>query len=337
MSLTSAYHAAVLIYYVGNFEPEHSTENHIKRALLNNGHNVIPWQENDPNTFETLALGPGSADLILWTRTGWNWHTIYQGGEMRAHAYQRQMLRRAFRLGIPVVGYHLDIWWGLKRVEQVYTEPFFESNLLITADGGHDDKWEEAGVNHVWFPPGVSRDEAKTGMRKTEFVSDLAFVGSWEGGYHPESEHRHALVKWLRSNFRTRCAFYPKPGHHSVRGKPLQDLYRSTKVVVGDSCFTGTGLANYWSDRVPETLGRGGLLLHPNVPGLEKHYTDGMDLLTWDAWDFDALGSLIETTLSDERLRDEIRHAGRQTVLQSHTYEYRMIELMNLLEERNML
>ena len=326
------------VLYIGNFEPEHSTENHIKRALLSNGHDVVPMQENDPGTFASLAAGQMQhAEFILWTRTGWDWERIFPGGESAALAAQRQFLRCARQKGISVVGYHLDIWWGLWRFDQVYSEPFFDSTLMITADGGNEEHFRNAGVNHVWFPPAVSRDEAEVGMRVTKFVSDLAFVGSWQGGYHPESEHRHALVEWLQKNFRTRCAFYPKVGQPAVRGKPLQDLYRSVKVVIGDSCFTGTGLKNYWSDRIPETLGRGGLLLHPSVPGLEKYFTDGMDLLNWDAGDFDALGALIEGALTNETLREEIRHQGRRTVLEGHTYEHRMVELVNLLEERNLL
>ncbi len=52
-----------------------------------------------------------------------------------------------------------------------------------------------------------------------------------------------------------------------VRGHDLNNCYASCKVVVGD-CF-GAGTPNYWSDRVPETCGRYGLLIHPAVDGLK--------------------------------------------------------------------
>lgn len=326
--------------YLGNFVPEHSTENHVLQALRTNSHTVRTMQENDPTTFLSMASDHfdwGQTQMVLWTRTGWDWNRILRGGEAQAHRHQRAMLEQASARNIPVVGYHLDIWWGLNREHQVSTEPFFESTLMVTADGGHDAEWASVGVDHAWLPPAVATAQAKCGNHRGQFISDLAFVGSWQAGYHPESAHRHALVDWLQKNFPKQCAFYPRRGEQPIRGALLADLYRSTKIVIGDSCFTGTGLANYWSDRIPETLGRGGLLLHPNVPGMERFFTDGMDLLTWDAGDFDALGALIERTLVDGLQRENIQRQGRRTVLEGHTYEIRMQQLMTILQERNLL
>jgi hypothetical protein len=331
------------VLYLGNFEPTHSTENHVAQALIANGHGLQVMQENDPRTFSVLA-GPWPAaledvEVILWTRTGWDWNRFYTGGERRAIADQRTMLRKARQAGIPVVGYHLDIWWGLGREHLVYDEPFFGVDLLVTADGGHDDKWEVLGINHHWMPPGISKAQAKLGKRNPEYVSDIAFVGSWQGGYHRESAHRYELVEFLQKNFADRCAFWPKPGQPAVRGKPLQDLYRSVKIAIGDSCFVGSGLANYWSDRIPETLGRGGLLLHPNVPGLEQYFHDGVDMLTWDAFDWSNLGDMIEAILSKENdgLRRQIANQGRANVLKHHTYEVRMEQLWDLMKNQGLL
>ena len=134
------------------------------------------------------------------------------------------MMQIARDRGIPVVGYHLDIWWGLQRQTQVDTEPFFQTDLLITADGGHDDLWAEHAVNHVWFPPAVSAREAVPGRRVDKFTSRLAFVGSWQGGYHHEHQHRFELVAFLKKNFRSSCEFYPRIGEHAIRGAELRDL-----------------------------------------------------------------------------------------------------------------
>ena len=139
----------------------------------------------------------------------------------------------------------------------------------------------------------MSAPEAVTGFPLDRYRSTIAFVGSHDGGYHQEHQHRHELVGWLRTNYRNDCRFFPEPGQHAVRGQDLQDLCASVDVVIGDSCFAGTGLPNYWSDRIPETLGRGGLLVHPYVPGLEDHFNlirfddpstfAGGNLVVWDA------------------------------------------------------
>jgi hypothetical protein len=297
------------VIYCGNFRPEHSTENHLLTALRTNGHDVRPLQEDDPRTFNSLAWEPEVmrwADMILWTRTGWDWESVYPGGTVKAHADQRRMLRRARDWNIPVVGYHLDIWFA----------------------------WDHQGVNHVWMPPGVSAPECELGTPRDEFRSKLAFVGSWTGGYHQEHQHRHELVKWLQANFRRDCAFYPQPGAPAVRGAALRDLYASVEVVVGDSCFAGTGLPNYWSDRVPETMGRGGALIHPDVPNLGIHFPH---LAMWKAYDWDALGNMIEIGLSWPKERRELAMAGREHVLAHHTYEIRMNQVVDLLQDRGLL
>lgn len=334
---------ALNVWYIGNFEPPHSTENHVARAMRNQGWAVECVQENDISQWPKMldALDNGTKpDVILWTRTGWPWED-YKVTTAQMHQTQLDLISTAEIAGIAVVGYHLDIWWGLRREHEVYSEPFFKSTLVVTADGGHDSEWGNAGVNHLWFPPAVSAAEAQVGQRRNEFVSRLAFVGSHDGDYHPEHQHRHELVAWLKSNFgrsgENAVRFWPEPGQHAIRGRDLQDLYASVDVVVGDSCFAGTGLANYWSDRIPETLGRGGYLLHPDVPGLEGHFTNGVHLGTWQAGDWDHLGRLIETSLGSPEVRRMIRGEGRAHVLANHTYEVRMAQLETVLREKGLL
>lgn len=325
------------VIYVGNFDPPHSTENHIRTALIDRGHFVVGAQESHESTWEVLgsndwtAFG-GKPDLVLWTRTGWPWQD-----PDRVRAQQIRMLQEAETLGVPVVGYHLDIWWGLKREYQVFEEPFFRSNLVITADGGHDAKWAEAGVNHVWFPPAVSSREAHLGTLREHMRSKLAFVGSWQGHYHEEHQHRFELVAFLRKNYRKICEFYPRVGEHAVRGAALRDLYASVDIVVGDSCFAGSGLANYWSDRIPETLGRGGFLMHPHVPGIEAHFAPGEHFASWEAGQWEDLATDIEFFLREPTRRVEMQDHGRSHVLAHHTYDVRMDQLVDLLQEKGLL
>lgn len=321
-------HASVLrVAYVGNFRPVHSTENHVRQALEANGHTVLPFQEDDTATWERLRLTmPGDFDLLLWTRT---WHL--------PEADQAGVLNRFRELGVPSVGFHLDRWWGLDREHQVADEPFFRCDLMVTADGGHDDQWVAAGVDHVWMPPAVLRSEAVLGTPRPRFRSEVVFVGSW-AGYHPQWQHRRDLIGWLGRTYGRRFAVWPRSGR-SVRGSDLADLYGSVKVAVGDSCMLpdldGTPSTHYWSDRIPETLGRGALLLHPETGGLEEAFGDG--LKRWDLGRWDQLKVLIDRYLDDEPARAAQADLGRQVVLDQHLYEHRMAQLVALLDERGLL
>lgn len=339
------------IIQVGNFGPPHSTENHLRRALEGNGHTVIAMQENDPATFLDLSdrhtWPVQQPAFILWTRTGWDWGQVFANkgsGERLALGLQRAMLQQASDAKVPVVGYHLDLWFGLNREHQL-AEPFFESDIVITADGGHQTEFADLNINHVWFPPGVSRAECESGIFRDKFYSPLAFVGSWQGHYHKEHQHRFELVQWLRRNFRDSCEFYPKVGEDAVRGADLRDLYASVEVVVGDSCLAGAGIRAYVSDRLPETTGRGAYLLHPNIEGVTDGttwnnapmWTGGIHLDTWDAGDWDALGARVDWALTYPGERQAIARAGRELVIEHHTYERRTQQLVERLSESDLL
>lgn len=317
------------VAYIGNFSALHSTENHVARALEANGHIVERCQEG-PAVWSSL---PGrldaTPDFVLWTHT----HGL---APEQAHHDQAAFLARCRNAGIPTVAYHLDLWWGLDREPQVHVEPFFRCDLVCTADGGHDPQWEAIGVNHRWFPPAVSEAECAPGRPRREYRSDVAFVGSWAGGYHEESRHRYELVNWLRTTYGETCRFWPKPARHAVRGADLRDLYASVKVAVGDSCLVPR-LSRYWSDRVPETVGRGALLLHPDVEGLTEQFKPGEHLDTWRAGDWDALRTLIDGYLADDDRRAAVAAAGRAHVLEHHTYEVRMRQLVDALTSDGLL
>lgn len=314
------------VVYVGNFGPAHSTESHVAQALEAVGVEVQREQENRVD-WSTLAERCVGADWFLWTST-------HDYSPAMLYPAQRQFLADC---PIPTVGYHLDIWHGLKRAHRVNEAPFFKVNLLVTADGGHDAEWQAAGVNHHWMPPAVSEFECAPGHRRLEFTSPVAFVGSWQGGYHPEHEHRQQLVRWLERN-RTDVQFWPKPGQSAVRGEALRDLYASVDVVVGDSCFAGK-IARYHSDRIPETLGRGGFLLHPVVDGVTDGtlYTDQEHLRTWRVGDWDALKWLIDHYVAHPDEARSIARKGREHVLANHTYTHRMTALIDLLRAEGLI
>lgn len=335
------------LVYVGNFAAPHSTENEIAKALRALGHDVVCLQENDRRSWTWLCgADDPRADLVLWTRTGWDWPAATGWSWEEAVGHQSEMLKRMASLGIPTVGVHLDRWWGLDREGQVDVEPFFRCDRVFTADGGHDEQWRAAGVEHRWFPPAVSEFECVGGRRRERFAADVAFVGShrlrrladgtWDG-YHDEwAPLRSAMLEDLRATYGERFRCFPK--REAIRGPALRDLYASVKVVVGDSCLSG-GITHYCSDRIPETLGRGGFLVHPDVEGVTDGtlYRSGEHLATYPLGDHVAMREVIDHYLDEPDERETIAEAGRAHVLEHHTYTRRMGELLATLGEEGLL
>jgi hypothetical protein len=193
-------------------------------------------------------------------------------------------------MGIKTASFHLDRFWGLnisdKREHGIGRHPFWHTDKVFTADGGHQAEFEARGVNHIWLPPAIAARHCYRGISQERFAVDVAFVGS--ARYHPEYAFRTQLIDWLTKVYGARFRrFAGDTASGVVRERALNDLYASAKVIVGDSCFAGSPY--YWSDRVPETLGRGGFLIHPATPGL---HIDG--LVTYAPGDLGELREKID-------------------------------------------
>lgn len=264
--------------------------------------------------------------MFLWTSTY---------GLARTDAHNAHEALKRIEEICPTTGVHLDKWWGLDRSVQVPVEAFFRVGTLFTADGGRQKEFIDAGVNHVWLPPGVWEDECLGGEPQSKYQSDIAFVGGYQS-YHRESKHRFQLIDYLKRNYGNAAQFWPKPGQPAVRGKDLQNLYASVKILCGDSCLVPNE-NRYWSDRIPETLGRRGFLLHPYVGGIELHYTDGEHMRMWPAGDWKELDRLIRYYLTHDDERRKIAKQGQQHVLETATYKVRVQQIIDHLRQEGKL
>ena len=246
--------------------------------------------------------------------------------------------------GTRVIGLHLDLYVGLDRQALIEEgDSQFTVGRLYTADGGHDDYWRARGIDHRWFQPGIDEDDCITGTARPEYAHDLVFVGSGAQTYHAAYQGRSELLDHLRRTYGGRFCHYGHGGDRpAVRGPALADIYASSRVVIGDSCFAherGSPRSfKYASDRCPESLGRRAFLIHPYVPGMIGNgpYLSGVHLATCIPGDWDDLDAQIGTYLAAPGYRDGIAQTGYEYVKANHTYTHRMREVLaslGLVEE----
>lgn len=348
---------------IGNFVVPWCTEVHLARALRENGCEVAEYPQDNafkvgPTALVDAWLGVGASkgwedhssgrpDLVMYVRT----HNQTALG----HAWTDAWTRLA-HAGVKTAAFHLDRFFDLSREHLVWEhDPLFTMQHTFTADGGNDDRFTAATVNHHWLPPAVDREEASVlGDRHSRYEFDVVFAGSGGSRYHGEYPQRGELVAHLRSVYGGRFAHFGHDGDFPVvRGAELNSLYATAKVIVGDSCFANQRLPRdrydnepgdfgrvlaehdasvksdrYWSDRIPETLGRGGFLLHPWVPGVRESYT-GSELATYNPGDWDDLDAQIGAYLANPGEREGMIERGRARVLREHTYTHRMRELLD--------
>ena len=173
------------------------------------------------------------------------------------------------------------------------------------------------------MPPAILDESCYEGKQIPKYQQDIIFVGSYR--YHSEWDYRRLLIDWLQSKYGSRFKLYG--AYDCIRGEDLNNLYASAKIVMGDSTFS----PNYWSDRVPETIGRGGFLIHHCPEGLEKAFTPYEHFIPYQVADFSTLEEIIEYYLKHDDERNKIREAGREWVKKNHTYINRAEQIINHL------
>jgi len=89
---------------------------------------------------------------------------------------------------------------------------------------------------------------------------------------------------------------------------------------------------NYWSNRVYNTCGMGGCLLHPYSEGLTKEYQNGEEIFFYE--DFEQFQNLITELLADFPYRNRVAHAANLRTKANHTYRHRCETLINIMKER---
>lgn len=313
----------MIISFLGNFDVSYTSESHHARSLECLGHKVIRLQETKVSAEKILEQASAS-DIFVWIHThGWN----TPGKPMK------EVLQILKEKNIPTLTYHLDLWMGLQRQKDMNRDDYWQIEHFFTVDKLMAD-WlnENTPVKGHYLQAGVFHDEcymaappsASSGRADQH---DIIFVGS--KGYHPEWSYRPKLINWLKQTYGDRFKHFGGDGLGVKRGAELNQLYADSKIVIGDTLCINYDYPYYWSDRVYETLGRGGFIIHPFIKGMEEHFTDKKHLQFYNYNDFDALKSLIDYYLMNYAEREQIRQQGHAHVKQNHTYLNRWIQILN--------
>lgn len=305
---------------LGNFRAPYCSENDYLWTMRERlGLEVAALQETEATGDAVLEVA-GSADVFFWVHTH-GWQT--PGRPMA------EVLSALRERGVPSFAYHLDLYMGIGRWREYQqheymklVDHFFSVDKLMadwlnanTKTRGH---FVRAGV--------VERDCYLQDRPKTH---DVIFVGSYR--YHREWPYRRQLIDFLKRTYGERFEHWGPHGKGLVRGADLNELYASTKVVVGDTLCMGFKYPYYTSDRAYEVLGRGGFLVHPRIVGMEEELAGGEHLAYYQFSDWPGLKRTIDHYLSADDERETIRRAGHEKVAADCTYTNRLRQIFETL------
>lgn len=290
------------ICYIGKFTKMWDEE-HIARSLESLGHEVCRIEDRFKYKDILSTINRFQPDFVLFAKLNIE----------NADEFIKEMRKR----GIKTVCWVFDLYLGYEREYLVDKAPMFKADIVFTTDGGHDKEWKMRGINHHLLRQGIYKPECVLIDDVKEY--DVVFVGS----YNPMNQ-RHAILEKLNLDFKLH--WFGKKDADEVRGFELNKLFSKTKIVVGDSVYS----PNYWSNRVVETLGRGGFLIHADVEGIKEEYPF---LVTYDKDDYEDLKEKITYYLTHDREREMIIANNYGWVYNKYTCEHKCSELINKCKE----
>lgn len=310
------------VSFLGNFGVSYSSESHHAASLESLGHEVIRMQEGKA-TGETVLDESLKSDLLV---------VVHTHGWWTPGLPLEDVLRRLKLAGVPTATYHLDLWLGLRRQADLAADPFYRLiDHFFTVDRLMADWFNEhTDVRGHYLPAAVFDRECLIADEPSLDGNDIVFVGSRR--YHHEWPYRPTLIDWLTATYGNRFTHVGGDGQvGTTRGLDLNRLYASSKIAVGDTLCLNFDYPYYFSDRVFETLGRGGFLIHPRIKGMDEIFTDREHLVFYEFGDFDQLQALIDYYLTHDEERERIRRAGHELVKANHTYVHRWATILGAL------
>lgn len=293
------------ICYIGKFK-QLWDEEYIARSLEAIGVEVYRIDENTRYTQLISEIVTYKPDFVLFAKFN------VGNPEIVLHELRKHKIK--------TVCWVFDLYFGYDREYMVSKRAMFKADLVVTTDGGHDDEFKLRGINHHVVRQGIYKPECYrlTGEKKY----DVIFVGS----DNPSNQRREMLDK-IRYDFD--FTWFGRGNTNEVRGEELNKLYAQTKVVVGDSVYS----KHYWSNRVVETLGRGGFLIHVEVEGIKNEYPF---LVTYQKDDYEDLKKKIQYYLEHDEERERIIASNLDWVYNNYTCEHQCKKLIEICQNQLM-
>jgi len=299
------------IIYLGNFENKNSdtTELHIKNALINLGHEVIPISEREFNDLDkTIDIGdevpPERPDVKILNVKNPDLFLFHKG-------------EIGYDILVKLLNYLTctKVCWYFDKVfpdredyidlVSAYCEyVFMTDGTFIKRHSYNNIYLLRQGIGTLGIP--------LKGHYNEKYACDVAFTGTiYEG--------REEFDRILQSNYGNK---YKK--FNNVFNEDLYDLCASAKVITAP-LYPGDEF--YWSSRFYIILGSGGFLVHPDFYGLKEEFTEGKHFAGYN--DLEEMIKTINYYLEHEEERKAIQKQGQKQCVEKFTYKHRIEEMLD--------
>ncbi len=296
------------VIYLAHFRNPDSddTEGHIKYALEQLGHEVVPIDESTFVDKDITSIK--DADLLLFHKAGLGRNLEGKNIETMVRLLNNVVCKKVF--------WYFDriIYCGLpfKEDRQVLIDTFSKY-----CDYGFltDDTFIRRNryKNLYKLMQGIGNEDTSLGKYRKEYDFDVVFTGS------PYTEQRQDFVRLLSVKYGKRFAVF-----NNVFNRDLYDMCASAKIFVAP-LFPSDDF--HWSSRIYMTIGSGGFMVHPDLEGLKEEFTEGKHFAGYK--NEKGMIETIDYFLEHEDMRKAIQMEGYKHCLANHTYLDRVKKMLD--------
>lgn len=299
------------IAYIARFERIWDEE-YIARSFETLGHTVVRL-DIEHQSLASLFKYSAGCDLVLFCKFP---RAKKPDTNERCIFFIEQLRKR----GIKTATWVFDIYMDSYRNSFIGREAFFRTEYLFTTDGGHQAEYRALGLKHQCVRQGIYAAECY--LAQVKDPKGIAFLGEM----NIFNKERGEALDYLMQRYGDTFHWYGKDDINEVRSTALNDLFARTKIIVGDSIYSPL----YWSNRIVETLGRGGFLIHQETPGLSEEYPH---LVTYKRGDYADLSAKIDYYLDPKHEKERLALIKKnyEWVKSRYTCEKKCAELLSLL------
>ena len=292
------------IAFVGSFQNLWDEEG-IARSFEKIGEEVIRFPEESFDARQALvAIAEEKPDLVLMAKLKVDHREFF--------------IKEIKRMKIPTASWTFDLYFGHRRESKIDEDVIFKTDFVFGPDGGNVQRFRDKGINYHLLRQGIYDEYCYKGKWDKRFTSDVAYVGGIQYG------HREVLCQYLKKfNFER----YGRLATLHVRGSDLNDLYASASIIIGDSMAS----PRYWSNRLYETLGRGGFLIFTDIEGLNEEYEPYKHFIPFKFYGFQSLGEKIDYFLKHPEEREKISNAALEHTKEHHTLINRCRQFLEIV------
>lgn len=192
------------------------------------------------------------------------------------------------------------------------------------------------------YYPRIHRSVPVDPRTEPQWVSDIAFVGTWE-------KERAAQMEQLVRRVDADYAVWGSQWHKLAPWSPLRRHVRGTEIYLEDQCraigaaklnlgFLRKKNRDFFTTRTFEIPACNGVLLAERTPLHLSFYREGVEADFFDANDPADLAAKVRRLLADEEHREPMRRAGREAVRRGqHTYRDRLDRLFEVYAREHAL